>query len=153
MSTVNGIHRIAYELDVHHNTIRKLMRKYPDFPATLVAGSYQFEVQVVKAWIAQHHQAAYNRELQEGEAFTKSEFARQVTVSGQLVSRWMERGLPYKKLSNGIVLIEKATAREWLLKQESPRLKAHATKLQHGGGSIGKAEKQGDQENATHNNV
>jgi hypothetical protein len=129
------------------------MRKYPDFPATLVAGMYQFDVQKVKAWIAQHHQTAYSQELQEGEAFTKSEFARQIKVSGQLVLRWMERGLPHKKLSNGTVLIEKAAAREWFLKQESPRLKAHATKLQHGGGSIGTTGKQGNQENATHHNV
>lgn len=137
MSTVNGIHQIAHRLDVHHSTVRKLMRKYPDFPATLVAGTYQFDVQKVKAWIAQHHQAAYSQELQEGEVFTKSEFARQIKVSGQLVLRWMERGLPHKKLSNGIVLIEKAAAREWFLKQNSPQLRAHAAKLQNGGDWVG----------------
>lgn len=119
---------LAKELGIPVRSLRRVMRRHPDFPKRKVSGvrSNVFDIEEIREWWKAYTPDAYYDEL---ETLEQNKFVQLLGISRRLVLNWRNNGLQYKKLGNGTVLIYVDAAKDWFLNQNNPRTRAYAEKL------------------------
>lgn len=125
---INGILRMAVTLNISDETLRRVLRKHPDFPVDKSeAGHWVFDTDKVLPWWKQHY--GYLEGLQNGTLITANSLKKKLGVSHSTVSRWLIEGLPHQKVNPSCIVIDLKEAANWL-ENKSDSTKVYSERLE-----------------------